>query len=418
MIGAGELGEVVVNADLALDDLLEHGLVLVNGPVLEAPGVGRQTNSALGRAQGGELAAVVGPIAAVSGGQSLLSSRADALEGGGDDGVGGVGLVDVHADDSRVVRGSSSGDGVEDGAAAGEDDLGAVLVPAGGQGLQLSGGLEALAVFPGVVHLDLDVLFGCSSLGALNVTVAVTAAGIVRAAATAAEAELGVAFHDGSIAGQVAALLFTGADGSEVGHAVDGRTVNEHELGVREFLRGLLEGSALQEAGGHNDLCAVVDSGLHGVVTIVIGGLVAVGGLIVLVGLAVGIGVQLHAVVSALVEGLVLQIAHVGDERDLILAIAGRHFVRDVVCLHSRFFAVVFLARVLIVLGTAGAQRKDHDEREEQSNELLHVHAIFSSIKILPDIRVVFCCVFTTVFSITRAGIASNPICFENIKKI
>lgn len=120
MIGAGELAEVVVNADLALDDLLEHGLVLVNGPVLEAPGVGRQTNSALGRAQGGELAAVVGPIAAVSGGQSLLSSLADALEGGSDDGVGGVGLVDVHADDSRVVRGSSSGDGVEDRAAAGE----------------------------------------------------------------------------------------------------------------------------------------------------------------------------------------------------------------------------------------------------------------------------------------------------------
>ena len=79
VIGAGELAEVVVDGDLALDDLLEHGLVLVNGPVLEAPGVGRQTNSALGRAQGGELAAVVGPIAAVSGGQSLLSSLADAL---------------------------------------------------------------------------------------------------------------------------------------------------------------------------------------------------------------------------------------------------------------------------------------------------------------------------------------------------
>ena len=49
------------------------------------------------------------------------------------------------------------------------------------------------------------------------------------------------------------------------------------------------------------------------------------------------------------------------------------------------------LAQALIREGmknvTAGAQRKDHDEREEQSNELLHVHAIFSSIKILPDIR-------------------------------
>ena len=69
---AVELGEVVVDGDLALDDLVEHGLVLINGPVLEAPGVGRQTNSALGRAQGGELTAVVGPIAAISGGQSLL----------------------------------------------------------------------------------------------------------------------------------------------------------------------------------------------------------------------------------------------------------------------------------------------------------------------------------------------------------
>ena len=74
-------------------------------------------------------------------------------------------------------------------------------------------------------------------------------------------------------------------------------SMNTNLVSVNSFA-AFSRAAPLQEAGGHNDLCAVVDSGLHGVVTIVIGGLVAVGGLIVLVGLAVGIGVQLHTIVK------------------------------------------------------------------------------------------------------------------------
>src|SRR5699024_410092 len=119
-------------------------------------------------------------------------------------------------------------------------------------------------------------------------------------------------------------LLFLEGDGSNVGQ-VQGGAVNEDELHIGELLGSLSQGSLLQEAGADDDFGAVVGGQLHGVVAVVIGGLVAVGGLIVLVGLAGGGSVQLHAVIGALVEGLVLQGAHVGDESDLILAIAGSH---------------------------------------------------------------------------------------------
>ena len=127
MLGGSEVGEVVVDSDLAGDDLLEHILILLDAPVLERPGIDRQADSALRSAHGHALVAVVlSPGSVVSGGQSKVSGLADALEGGGDNGVGREGLVNVNADNVSVVGSSRSGDGVEDGAAAGEDALGAV----------------------------------------------------------------------------------------------------------------------------------------------------------------------------------------------------------------------------------------------------------------------------------------------------
>ena len=86
-----------------------------------------------------------------------------------------------------------------------------------------------------------------------------------------------------------------------------GPAVDEDELHIGEFLGSLFQSGGLQEAGANDHFGAVVGGQLHGVVAVVIGGLVAIGGLIVLVGLAGGGSVQLHAVIGALVEGLVLQ---------------------------------------------------------------------------------------------------------------
>ena len=85
MLGGSEVGEVVVDSDLAGDDLLEHILILLDAPVLERPGIDRQADSALRSAHGHALVAVVlSPGSVVSGGQSKVSGLADALEGGGD----------------------------------------------------------------------------------------------------------------------------------------------------------------------------------------------------------------------------------------------------------------------------------------------------------------------------------------------
>ena len=72
---------------------------------------------------------------------------------------------------------------------------------------------------------------------------------------------------------------------------------------------------------------------------------------------------QLDAVVGALVEGLVLQLAHVGDEGDLILAVFRGHVVRDAV------------STILVVggLGSGAADDPggDHSEDQHESKDLL-----------------------------------------------
>src|SRR5699024_10050520 len=121
----------------------ELGLVLLNGVVLHGPGSGRQADSVVIGAQGGLHAADLAPGAVVVVAEGDLGSLGDALQGGGDDGVAQRALVNVNADDDAVVGGSGSGDGAEHGAAAGEDDLSAVHVPAVDHGLQLGGSGEA-----------------------------------------------------------------------------------------------------------------------------------------------------------------------------------------------------------------------------------------------------------------------------------
>ena len=132
------------------------------------------------------------------------------------------------------------------------------------------------------------------------------------------------------------------------------------------------------EGGADNDLGAAVHGSLHGVVTVIIGSLIAVGGLIVLVAQAVVGSIELHAVEGALVEGLILQLANVGDESDFILAVLGRHVVVDIVRIGvsgGPALLIVSVVGILVVVGlliTTGNEGQNHDESEKQRKKLLH----------------------------------------------
>ena len=112
---------------------------------------------------------------------------------------------------------------------------------------------------------------------------------------------------------------------------IQGVTVDEDELGVGEVNGSLTQSGLLQVTGTDNHVGASVHSGLHGLVAVVISGLIAAGGLVILVAQAIGGGVELHAVICTLVEALVLQLAHIGDEGNLVLAILAGHAVGDIV---------------------------------------------------------------------------------------
>ena len=119
--------------------------------------------------------------------------------------------------------------------------------------------------------------------------------------------------------------------------------------------------------------------------------------LIVLVAQAVLGSVEFNAVESALVEGLVLQLADVGDESELILAVFGSHVVVDIVSGESSGslgcggFGSICSGSLGCGLGsgsfgscgssgfTAGSQSKDHAQSKNQCENLFHD---FSSIKI------------------------------------
>ena len=89
--------------------------------------------------------------------------------------------------------------------------------------------------------------------------------------------QLGEAFLDDSVTGQIAALLFLEGDTGNVlqnGGAVnagflgDGITIHEHEGDIGEFLGGHAQSAFLHEAGADNHLGAVLHGGLHGLVTV------------------------------------------------------------------------------------------------------------------------------------------------------
>ena len=92
-----------------------------------------------------------------------------------------------------------------------------------------------------------------SSLSALSEAIAVTAACCVGAAAAAGEAQLGEAFLNGSVAGQITGLLFLEGDRSNVVQDIavsisNGITVDEHELDFRVGNSSSTQSGLLQEA--------------------------------------------------------------------------------------------------------------------------------------------------------------------------
>ena len=70
--------------------------------------------------------------------------------------------------------------------------------------------------------------------------------------------------------------------------------------------------------------------------------------------------IALHAVPGALVEGLVLQLAHVGDESDFVLVIRGGHVVFDVIRIDG------------FGDGADRDQRQNHGQSQKQSQKLFH----------------------------------------------
>src|SRR5699024_8755568 len=307
-------------------DLLEDGVILVQGEGLEAPGafVGGKTHIvALGQGQVVDLAGVLGEVAAKEVGQHRHGGALQALHGGGHKGIVGVALgfadvvlIHVHAHDHAFILHSRFHGRAVDAAAAGEDDLGAALVPAlhlGGDGRV---GGEGVAV--GVLHVHGDAqLLGCG-VGALDEAVAVALHGGHGDAAQ--EAQLGVAVLHHSVAGQVAGLLLGEgeAGGLRAGHGaaqvalahVDG---DEVSLVAVEVLR-LAQGGAEEVAGHDDDVIAVGNGGGDGNETSVVG---ILGGLVVVVLHAVGLAELHHALPGGLVEGLVVDGAHVGNQGDL-----------------------------------------------------------------------------------------------------
>ena len=280
-------------------------------------------------------------------------------------------MVGINAYDSAVIFGSSLGHGLEHIAAAAEDDLGAGIVPAGNHGHQLGRGREGVAELPGVVDVNRLAQFLGSIVGALDEAIAETDAGGVGAAAAAGEAELLKAFLHDSIAGQIAALLLGESDTGNI--RAGGPAINEDERNIG-ILRGyFLQSGALHKAGADDSLGTVVAGSLHGIVAVIIGGLVAVGGLIILVGQAVGGSVQLNAIVSTLVEGLILQLAYVGNEADLVLAVLGGHLIGDLIGIGDDRGGFGTGIRGGSGLFTAGDHGQNHDQRESDCKNLFHL---------------------------------------------
>ena len=221
-------------------------------------------------------------------------------------------LIDVNADDIRLVRHSSLNRGGVDAAAAGEDDLGALGVPAVHLGGDVGIAVELAAV--GVLDLDGGAHLNRSGVRALHEAVAVALHR--RNGHAAQEAQLGVAVLHSSVARAVAGLLLAEHGAVEVVLRVGAQVARRHVDGDELDLRiHVLHGSsslAEQEARHDDDLRAVGHSLVDGVEALI--GAVS-GGLIVLIAEALRGSESLNALPAGLVEGLVVDGGHVGDQR-------------------------------------------------------------------------------------------------------
>ena len=151
--------------------------------------------------------------------RASFTDSARPLHSGGDEGVVSEGavchavdtdvvLVNVNADNIAVVLQSSLNSGGVDAAAAGEDDLGAVGVPALHTGGDVCIAVELAAVE--VVDVDVGAQLLSSSVSALHVAVAVTDdSGDSHAAE---EAQLGLAVLNDSVASHITCLLLLEGD--------------------------------------------------------------------------------------------------------------------------------------------------------------------------------------------------------------
>ena len=234
-------------------------------------------------------------------------------------------------------------------------------------------GITEELVAVSIVDLDVGQLqLGGSGINALHKAVAIALdSGDSHAAQ---EAQVLVAQLHSSVAGHVAAQLFLIHSAVQVGGnlkalaQVTGGHVQRDELDIGELGGGLRDGGAEGVAGHHDDVVALIDSTLdHGHT---VGGVIA-GGLEVLEVHTVGLRESLAGLVGGLVEGLVGDIAVVGDHSDL---------VRDIGNI-GIFVSVVGSIGILVLLA-AGYQRQCHDQSQHQRKKLLH-HSESTFLKFL-----------------------------------
>ena len=205
----------------------------------------------------------------------------------------------------------------------------------------------------------------------------------------AQEAQLLVAVIDSGITGQVACLLLFIGDQSGVGGGslvvqVAGGNVQSQELHIGVLLLSLGDGFAEQVAGDDDGLGTVVDSVVH---------LLQTGGVGVLARTVV-VGVQavcraevLHALPGVLVEGLVIDVADVGNKGDIGLAAGGGSgSLRGSLRRGARGGAGGRTA--------AGSQRERHAGSHYKSEKLFHGFDLLR------------------LFSIAQQG-GSLPLCFQ-----
>ena len=223
-------------------DFLNQSVVIVHGEVLHAPGIGGQANIvAVSQGQGGQGAADGIPLTVKVGIQCIVGSCIQTLHSRGVDAGINAGLFNVNTNDLALILICSLNSRAVDAAAAREHNLSALGVPT----LHLRGdssiSVELTAV--GVLDLNVNALLIGSVVDALDVAVAVALNSGNRHAAQVAQ--LGVAFHHGCIACQIAGLLLVEDHGVGIlcqsgvahhkggGSTKNGRDSESKRLGVK-----------------------------------------------------------------------------------------------------------------------------------------------------------------------------------------